>query len=75
MKNAGLQWNFDDPEHVLAKRLMDNRLDLWRQFVEAFRVGFDPSDNRFFNLNDGDDFRAWSDLIIDGKIPHADPNP
>ena len=72
VKNAGLRWNFDDSDHVLAKRLMENRLDLWRKFAEAFNVGFDPNTDKFYNLNDTKEFKAWADLVFAGDIPHAD---
>ncbi|MCY4091432.1 MAG: hypothetical protein OXF62_11490 [Caldilineaceae bacterium] len=70
LKNAGLEWSFSDTEESAAKRLMENRLDLWRAFSQGFEIGFDPTENKFYDLNDPDEFRIWARKVMDGEIPH-----
>ena len=70
LKNAGLEWDDGVPTATLAKRMMAGNRELWKQFVTAFNVGFDPRNNRFYDLTDGKQMDAWSKLVFDGKIPH-----
>lgn len=74
-KNAGLEWSMSDSEEALAERLMEERLDLWRNFSRGFWIGFDPAENKFYDLRDPDEFRTWSRMVLDGKIPHRSPTP
>ena len=37
-------------------------------------VGFDPNSDKFYNLNDTKEFKAGTDLVFAGEIPHTGPD-